>query len=132
MSTKKGFYHKKCFSCIKCKAQVDYFNAIEGPDDEVCFVMNSDYFNTMLVKATVSTMAYLFYFIHFQVYCKICYKRYHGPGGHNKFGEKTTFPCDDESPEACIRCTGICKYPYIAYVNLEYFLYNCYGHILLK
>jgi hypothetical protein len=35
MNSKKGFYHKKCFSCIKCKAQVDYFNAIEGPDDEV-------------------------------------------------------------------------------------------------
>jgi len=35
MNSKKGFYHKKCFSCIKCKAQTDYFNAIEGPDDEV-------------------------------------------------------------------------------------------------
>merc|ERR1712045_935499 len=57
MSTKRGFYHKKCFSCIKCKTQIGYFNAIEGPDDEV--------------------------------YCKVCYKRYHGPGGHNKFGEKT-------------------------------------------
>jgi hypothetical protein len=74
MSTKRGFYHKKCFSCIKCKTQVGYFNAIEGPDDEV--------------------------------YCKVCYLRYHGPGGHNKFGEKTAFPCDEESPEACIRCKG--------------------------
>jgi len=35
MNSKKGFYHKKCFSCIKCKTQTDYFNAIEGPDDEV-------------------------------------------------------------------------------------------------
>ena len=35
MNSKKGFYHKKCFSCIKCKVQTDYFNAIEGPDDEV-------------------------------------------------------------------------------------------------
>ena len=35
MNTKRGCYHKKCFSCIKCKAQVGYFNAIEGPDDEV-------------------------------------------------------------------------------------------------
>ena len=35
MSTKRGFYHKKCFSCIKCKTQIGYFNAIEGPDDEV-------------------------------------------------------------------------------------------------
>ena len=35
MNTKRGLYHKKCFSCIKCKSQVGYFNAIEGPDDEV-------------------------------------------------------------------------------------------------
>merc|ERR1712088_561497 len=41
-----------------------------------------------------------------EVYCKVCYLRYHGPGGHNKFGEKTTFPCDEESPEACVRCKG--------------------------
>jgi len=74
MNTKRGLYHKKCFSCIKCKTQVGYFNAIEGPDDEV--------------------------------YCKVCYLRFHGPGGHNKFGEKDTFPCDEESPEACIRCKG--------------------------
>merc|ERR1739846_216271 len=74
MSTKRGFYHKKCFACIKCRTQVGYFNAIEGPDDEV--------------------------------YCKVDYIRYHGPGGHNKFGEKTEFPCDEESPEACIRCKG--------------------------
>jgi len=32
--------------------------------------------------------------------------RFHGPGGHNKYGEKDTFPCDEESPEACIRCKG--------------------------
>jgi len=74
MNTKRGLYHKKCFSCIKCKSQVGYFNAIEGPDDEV--------------------------------YCKVCYLRFHGPGGHNKYGEKDTFPCDEESPEACIRCKG--------------------------
>ena len=35
MNSKRGLYHKKCFSCIKCKTQVGYFNAIEGPDDEV-------------------------------------------------------------------------------------------------
>ena len=40
MTTKKGFYHKKCFSCIKCKTQVGYFNAIEGPDDEVNITFN--------------------------------------------------------------------------------------------
>ena len=35
MITKRGLYHKKCFACIKCKHQLDYFLAIEGPDDEV-------------------------------------------------------------------------------------------------
>ena len=38
MNTKRGLYHKKCFSCIKCKTNVGYFNAIEGPDDEVKFI----------------------------------------------------------------------------------------------
>ena len=35
MITKRGLYHKKCFACFKCKHQLDYFLAIEGPDDEV-------------------------------------------------------------------------------------------------
>lgn len=35
MNTKRGLYHKKCFSCIKCKSELDYYKAIEGPDDEV-------------------------------------------------------------------------------------------------
>jgi len=35
MITKKGYYHKKCFACFKCRHQLDYFLAIEGPDDEV-------------------------------------------------------------------------------------------------
>ena len=35
MTTKRGCYHKKCFACIKCKANLNYSNAIEGPDDEV-------------------------------------------------------------------------------------------------
>ena len=35
MNTKKGLYHKRCFSCIACRSQLDYFGAIEGPDDEV-------------------------------------------------------------------------------------------------
>ena len=35
MTTKRALYHKKCFSCIKCKGELDYFKAIEGPDDEV-------------------------------------------------------------------------------------------------
>ena len=36
MSTKQSLYHKKCFACIKCKGCLNYSNAIEGPDDEVC------------------------------------------------------------------------------------------------
>jgi len=35
MITKRGLYHKKCFACFKCKHQLDYYLAIEGPDDEV-------------------------------------------------------------------------------------------------
>lgn len=35
MASKRGLYHKKCFSCIKCRGQVDYYGAIEGPDDEI-------------------------------------------------------------------------------------------------
>jgi cysteine/glycine-rich protein len=35
MNTKKGLYHKKCFSCISCRSQLNYYGAIEGPDDEV-------------------------------------------------------------------------------------------------
>jgi len=35
MNTKKGLYHKKCFSCISCRSQLHYYGAIEGPDDEV-------------------------------------------------------------------------------------------------
>ena len=30
MITKRGLYHKKCFTCFKCKAAIDYFNCIEG------------------------------------------------------------------------------------------------------
>jgi len=75
MNSKKGFYHKKCFSCIKCKAQTDYFNAIEGPDDEI--------------------------------YCRVCYLRYHGPGGKNNYGDKTTIAAEaDDAADACIRCKG--------------------------
>jgi len=35
MTTKRGLYHKKCFSCISCRCQLHYYGAIEGPDDEV-------------------------------------------------------------------------------------------------
>ena len=74
MNTKRGLYHKKCFSCIKCKGNLDYSNAIEGPDDEV--------------------------------YCRVCYLRNFGPGGKNKYGEKTLFETDEEDPDSCIRCKG--------------------------
>lgn len=74
MNTKKGLYHKRCFSCITCHGQLHYYGAIEGPDDEV--------------------------------YCRTCYLRAYGPGGKNKFGEKTPFPAEDESPDACVRCQG--------------------------
>ena len=54
----------------------------------------------------ISQYRWIMIFVY-KVYCKVCYLRFHGPGGHNKFGEKDTFPCDEESPEACIRCKGI-------------------------
>ena len=105
MSTKRGFYHKKCFSCIKCKTQIGYFNAIEGPDDEV--KKNNPTISVFFFSHISPQFEITHSLFCLQVYCKICYKRYHGPGGHNKFGEKTEFPCDEESPEACIRCKGI-------------------------
>ena len=35
MNTKRAFYHKRCFACLQCKSSLDYYSAIEGPDDEV-------------------------------------------------------------------------------------------------
>lgn len=32
---KSGSYHKKCFTCIKCKHQLDATNFANGPDNEV-------------------------------------------------------------------------------------------------
>ena len=47
MITKRGLYHKKCFNCLKCKTSIDYFNCIEGPDDEIyCKVLTNQ--NTVL------------------------------------------------------------------------------------
>jgi len=74
MTTKRGLYHKKCFACIKCKTQVGYYGAIEGPDDEV--------------------------------YCTVCYRKHWGPGGKNKFGEKTPFPTEESDEDSCVRCKG--------------------------
>ncbi len=33
--TKRAPYHKKCFTCIKCKHQLDASNFTNGPDAEV-------------------------------------------------------------------------------------------------
>ena len=35
MTAKTGFYHKKCFTCIKCKRALDYQLCTEGPDNEL-------------------------------------------------------------------------------------------------
>ena len=32
---KSGAYHKKCFTCVKCKHQLDATNFANGPDNEV-------------------------------------------------------------------------------------------------
>ncbi len=41
-----------------------------------------------------------------QVYCRVCYLKNFGPGGKNKFGDKTHFEAEDADPDACIRCHG--------------------------
>ena len=35
MSTKRAMYHKKCFTCFRCKTAMNYGSAVEAPDDEV-------------------------------------------------------------------------------------------------
>lgn len=93
MNTKKGLYHKRCFSCIACKSQLHYYGAIEGPDDEVLF-------DDVARKKTTIPLFFLL-----QVYCRVCYLRAYGPGGKNKYGEVTPFPVESEdAPEACVRC----------------------------
>lgn len=47
-----------------------------------------------------------FIYLEFQVYCKVCYLRNYGPGGKNKYGEKTKFETDEDDAEACVRCKG--------------------------
>jgi hypothetical protein len=34
----------------------------------------------------------------------VCYLREYGPGGKNKYGDKTRFETDEADPDACIRC----------------------------
>ena len=36
----------------------------------------------------------------------MCYLRAYGPGGKNKYGDKTHFDTDSSDPEACVRCAG--------------------------
>jgi hypothetical protein len=39
-----------------------------------------------------------------QIYCRVCYLRYHGPGGKNNYGDKTTIAAEaDDAADACIR-----------------------------
>ncbi len=41
-----------------------------------------------------------------QVYCRVCYLKNFGPGGKNKYGDKTHFEAEDADPDACLRCHG--------------------------
>ena len=36
----------------------------------------------------------------------MCYLRNFGPGGKNKYGDKTHFDTEESDPDACIRCKG--------------------------
>ena len=81
---KSGAYHKKCFTCVKCKHQLDATNFANGPDNEVycvyCYRVRLQLQNT-LWKVNYSN----FYFVkghprtqsHFQVYA-IGYNLYYG------------------------------------------------------
>lgn len=40
------------------------------------------------------------------IYCKVCYLRFWGPGGKNNYGDKTRFETEDDDPDACLRCKG--------------------------
>ena len=35
MTTKRGFYHKKCFTCGNCKRALDYQLCTEAPDNDI-------------------------------------------------------------------------------------------------
>jgi len=42
-----------------------------------------------------------------EIYCRVCYRRAFGPGGKNKFGDKTFFEAEDaDKAKACLRCGG--------------------------
>ena len=42
---KSGAYHKKCFTCAKCKHQLDATNFANGPDNDIycvyCYRVNT-------------------------------------------------------------------------------------------
>ena len=42
-----------------------------------------------------------------EIYCTVCYRKYWGPGGKNKFGEKSVGADGEEGDEdCCVRCGG--------------------------
>ena len=94
MITKRGVYHKKCFSCINCKCQLSYYGAIEAPDNEVNFYNNFQ----------ISSQYFMDNHFYFQIYCRVCYLRAYGPGGKNKYGDFTPITSEDnDCPDNCVR-----------------------------
>jgi hypothetical protein len=55
--TKNAVYHKKCFTCIKCKHQMDASNFTNGPDDVYClycYRVSTDFVKINHVESTLS------------------------------------------------------------------------------
>ena len=50
---KSGAYHKKCFTCVKCKHQLDATNFANGPDNEVYCTYCYRYSDLALVIAKI-------------------------------------------------------------------------------
>ena len=52
---KSGSYHKKCFTCIKCKHQLDATNFANGPDNEVycVYCYRVSHYKTLLFEKFV-------------------------------------------------------------------------------
>ena len=36
----------------------------------------------------------------------MCYRKFWGPGGKNRLGEKDKVECEEDDPDACVRCAG--------------------------
>ena len=68
---KSGAYHKKCFTCAKCKHQLDATNFANGPDNDVycvyCYRVGHVLLNQLEKKANIPRWADLltFYFNKF-------------------------------------------------------------------